>query len=1016
MAIKSLMILLIVATLSRATKVFHVTPTLPAVCPCPPPCHTLDHYAQNPLLFAEYTNITVFFLRGKHNLTLNLIFNCSELTLQGQKKREHTESGIVINFKPKTRIYFEISNHFSISDITLRCRRNSEVTISTVYTALLHSFIFDGVNLVARQAHSIYINECTGSRSKLEFIDTVFININKTTISRIGNHSSEELGINISSISVSHLSIHESQITNFFIGVYTSGNQVKVLIESSRFDGNFYGVQLNKLQVTIINAVFENNRVGVYVSNDCLQKRITIKNTYFIRNKYGVFSNKSYSTNMWILNSTITKSRGIGLVLRSTTHVNLTTSYITENRLGIVSISSTVTIENTSFSDNTVGMLIPTANMFIPNATDGINSIRNCIFSLNSLAGMTLINSRGKTEIKDCGFYNNKGTPILAYRSMFKLMGKTVFRDNTADRGGGLALYNSTVRFGSGSNTQFMNNTALEYGGAIYITTLPSIPSTILRDFETIKDRETNRVLHENILLRQKCFYSITEKKDTHVNVDFRGNTAMLGGLSIFGPTLDTSKCSVTNEWFSYDESVPSFLHVSSNPSRVCFCVNGEPNYEMLMLNEERYPGEIFSVPVVLTGYKYGRVEGPVYTNVVGHKYEKVLDDNQYVQVVKLSCKKLNFTIIVIQNLTIFTLALTAYNQFTPDEASFIKNLRNIESFVGSRCENQQCITLHTTPIYINVTLEACPPGFKLREDDGKCDCDNTLTSFLKEAQITCEIQNRTGYITRSGTIWIGVVTHQNNTDVYYWHEKCPRVYCNSSKISVDLRKPDTQCNQNRGGVLCGGCPGNYSLQLGNSNCVLCDNSHMILLLLVFAVLGILLVVFISVLDLTVASGTINGLIFYANVAWRNNAILFSFQDRENIAYYIITLPIAWINLDFGIETCFSAKLDQLTKTGLQFVFPVYIWCIAGLIILICHYSTRATKLFGNNSVAVLATLFLLSYGKLFKNITNVLTYTDLRDWNNTVHSVWALDGNVSYDDPRHIGLIVVALIFFLLF
>ena len=203
---------------------------------------------------------------------------------------------------------------------------------------------------------------------------------------------------------------------------------------------------------------------------------------------------------------------------------------------------------------------------------------------------------------------------------------------------------------------------------------------------------------------------------------------------------------------------------------------------------------------------------------------------------------------------------------------------------------------------------------------------------------------------------------------------------------------------------------------MGGNKCIECNNKY-ITLLIVFVVLGILLVALIKLLDLTVTNGTINGLIFYANIVWRNNAILFSLQDRQNIGYYIITVPIAWINLDFGIETCFTENLDQLTKTGLQFAFPVYIWCIAGLIIIICHYSTRATKLFGNNSVAVLATLFLLSYGRLFRNIADVFAFADVPNSNGTFHKVWSPDGNVRYGvTPGHIVLIMVALIFLILF
>ena len=181
--------------------------------------------------------------------------------------------------------------------------------------------------------------------------------------------------------------------------------------------------------------------------------------------------------------------------------------------------------------------------------------------------------------------------------------------------------------------------------------------------------------------------------------------------------------------------------------------------------------------------------------------------------------------------------------------------------------------------------------------------------------------------------------------------------------------------------------------------------------MIVFAILGILLVILLTTLDLTVAKGTINGLIFYANIVWINNAEIFPTKERLSPGYYLITIPIAWINLDFGIETCFSENLGQLAKSGMQFVFPVYIWCITGLIILICHYSTRATRLFGNNSVAVLANLFLLSYGKLFRSTTDVFIPAYVANSaDNTRSTVWALDGNVMYNDSRHISLIVVAL------
>ena len=665
-------------------------------------------------------------------------------------------------------------------------------------------------------------------------------------------------------------------------------------------------------------------------------------------------------------------------------------------------------------------MIVPAAdlNIFETDTVniDATNLIQNCTFSSNNVSGLTLINSHEKVFIQDSRFHGNKGTPLFAYQSTFELMGETVFRDNTADRGGGLALYNSTVTFGPGSNTQFINNTALEFGGAIYIVSLPSILPAIFIHIENLPNVIVAALITNNGLLRQSCFFSITENS---TKINFMGNTATLGGLDIYGATVYTNVCSLREEIFVFHNKISNGFQVTSDPSRVCFCNNDNPqctSTTFLVINKTRYPGELLSVSVVLTGYNFGRVAGSVYTNAVGRDYREVISESQHVQFASMQCTELQYNIISQQNQTTFVLlALTAQDPFTPEINDFETSLRDANSV---RCKNLNppCTALLTAPVYINVTIEECPLGFILNKTSGMCDCDQTIGNLTHSdgTPLTCTIHNRTGYITRKGTIWVGVDTQLNNTDIYYWHRNCPKDYCNRSEILVDLRHPDIQCRLNRDGVLCGSCQSGYSLQLGSNECAQCDNNT-ISLLIIFAVLGILLVVLITTLDLTVANGTLNGLIFYANIVWINNAVLFPARERLSFGYYIITISIAWINLDFGIGTCFSEGLDQLSKSGLQFVFPVYIWCIAGLIILIAHYSTRATKLVGKNSVAVLATLFLLSYGKLFRNILDVFIHADVTDSRGEIRTVWALDGNVEYVKIEHIVLILVSAIFFVL-
>jgi len=161
-----------------------------------------------------------------------------------------------------------------------------------------------------------------------------------------------------------------------------------------------------------------------------------------------------------------------------------------------------------------------------------------------------------------------------------------------------------------------------------------------------------------------------------------------------------------------------------------------------------------------------------------------------------------------------------------------------------------------------------------------------------------------------------------------------------------------------RSGFLCGQCRPHFSLVLGNSKCLQCSSLN-ILLLIPFALAGIALVLLLLIFKLTVAAGTINGLIFYANIVTVNHAIFFPHNQTN-----VLTVFIAWLNLDLDIETCFFDGMDAYIKTWLQFIFPLYIWSLVGLVIIVSDYSSKIARLFGSNPVAVLATLFLLSYAK----------------------------------------------------
>ena len=128
---------------------------------------------------------------------------------------------------------------------------------------------------------------------------------------------------------------------------------------------------------------------------------------------------------------------------------------------------------------------------------------------------------------------------------------------------------------------------------------------------------------------------------------------------------------------------------------------------------------------------------------------------------------------------------------------------------------------------------------------------------------------------------------------------------------------------------------------------------------------------------------------------------------------------VAWMNLDFGIETCFVKGLTAFWKQWLQFIFPFYIWFIVGLIIMAARHSTKITVLLPQKRIIpVLATVFLLSYIKLVGIISSALKFSFILEYPNDtivdpkpiVTTVWSVDGNLMYCGHRHILLFLAGL------
>ena len=129
---------------------------------------------------------------------------------------------------------------------------------------------------------------------------------------------------------------------------------------------------------------------------------------------------------------------------------------------------------------------------------------------------------------------------------------------------------------------------------------------------------------------------------------------------------------------------------------------------------------------------------------------------------------------------------------------------------------------------------------------------------------------------------------------------------------------------------------------------------------------GILLVASLLTLNLTVAIGTLNGLIFYANIVGANSSTFFSGLSPSTKYFSIV---ISWLNLEVGLDVCFFEGMDTYWKTWLQLAFPAYFIFLVMLIIIISEHSMKFSWLISRrNPVATLATLILLSLYEISSN------------------------------------------------
>ena len=344
------------------------------------------------------------------------------------------------------------------------------------------------------------------------------------------------------------------------------------MVNISAINNQLFGMYFYSCKNTgMINTSTTNNQEGGMLFYSCENTRMT--NVYAINNTYeGITNSNCTNTILTDINAAYNKNSGIvienhfqNIVLR-----NISVNHNGDNQITFSS-SDNIQLEYSTFSDI---IALPTSNI-ATNTVPAVTELYDC----------TLIMS-------NCTFTRNNITSIRAIGSKIIAEEQIIFSDNRALLGAALLLVSSSVLVISETSTvRFQNNHAVDYGGAIYILTDEYYSRT-----QSVVSSSTFTL---GVTPRTRCFLSV-EGNRSQTRLIFTNNTADKGGDVVYGGLVAMGYDGDWNCLLSFknisDMSQQNGLSViSSEPSRVCLCHDGQPVDEKFV-----FPKEIYSYPTFI--------------------------------------------------------------------------------------------------------------------------------------------------------------------------------------------------------------------------------------------------------------------------------------------------------------------------------------------------------------------------------------------------------------------------------
>ena len=790
--------------------------------------------------------------------------------------------------------------------------------------------------------------------------------------------------------------------------LYTQKNfTAKVYVSQSSFISNYgaltgavlvmYFNSVTQSQTVMSSTVFKNNFINEPCPGRCISLffHISNKKQHYIEN-----DQLSLLTiiNCFFFNDHFGRTQTAGLIYTSFLNPLKVYTVVWLNKVNFTSIQSSGT-GTCLYALSDVHDSNSLRNDYVQVVMEDITAVKNFQnrdFQFAYIISLFAIQNIGSLLLNgSSSFTDNYGSVFGVLNTIIVLEGVLNFTNNFAYTGSVFNVIGSSwFILNDDLIANFSGNSAVTKGGAIYAY-----------------NEQT-----------QECMFT-APNGSYNISMFFEDNTASYSGSSIFSNNIYNCKAEYT---FLTPSEAITFYHNISNGTldgglstvvdRFCVCWQQNSSNCIRFEGTIVYPGMTlhFSMAAldVFNQVTFAEISLMLFTEsskvLIGHF--QIINKNWYIDSPLQMMSQDNCTL----------MNVTFLKRFISNHDDLVLPLQIAFS---------QFDKVH---YYMNYFVpRECPVGFQFYNSSHKCDCSNVLHHF--GYQPVCKISSD-GYnplITITLPVatmshWIGIINIKNVSsfsvstdcslycnfnskyDTYIINDNSKSILITASNKLND--KAESLCLKNRAGVLCSQCAPGYSVVFGFNDCIRCSN-WWLLTIIVYGIAGPLLVYLLYAFKLTLSSGKINGIIFYAQINSIGRVLYLTKDNSPNSYFNIVYGLICLINLtiNFNLPLCLYDGMTELWKSGIGLMFPVYLLTIVIGLIIISRYSVRLSNRIADSSVQVLVTVVHLSFTTLLSSTLDVFTpayiYTNTSD---VPLKVWQKDGTVEYGKGGHLILMIV--------